>query len=75
MRRRHRRCSDVVCPIGLRIHDDGFDVVDQPGGVDGSHDGLVSGNLLAGYAHVHSLATPGWAEAFTGLLGRIARTR
>ena len=28
------------------------------------HDGLVVGNVLAAYTHLHALATPGWAEGF-----------
>lgn len=32
-------------------------------GIDGEHnDGLVVGNVLAGYAHLHALGAPGWAE-------------
>ncbi len=33
-------------------------------GIDGSHDGLLYKNVLASYAHLHSMATPQWAEAF-----------
>ncbi|HLB24781.1 MAG TPA: cobyrinate a,c-diamide synthase [Nitrospirota bacterium] len=39
-------------------------------GVDGRHDGLVRKNVLASYAHIHALATPGWAEGF----GRFIRS-
>ncbi|HEX9859900.1 MAG TPA: cobyrinate a,c-diamide synthase [Nitrospirota bacterium] len=37
-------------------------------GIDGRHDGIVADNLLAGYSHVHGLATPGWAGAVTGFI-------
>ncbi len=38
------------------------------GGVDGNHDGMVYKNVLAAYAHIHSLGTPGWAPAFVDLI-------
>lgn len=31
-------------------------------GLDGKHDGLIYKNVLACYTHLHSIATPGWAE-------------
>ncbi|WP_027364431.1 cobyrinate a,c-diamide synthase [Desulfotruncus alcoholivorax] len=31
-------------------------------GLDGKHDGLIYKNVLACYTHLHSVATPGWAE-------------
>ncbi len=36
-------------------------------GMDGSHDGLCTANVLGTYVHVHALGTPLWAE---GLLKR-----
>ena len=33
-------------------------------GVDGRHDGIVYRNVLASYAHIHSVGTPRWAERF-----------
>jgi len=33
-------------------------------GVDGEHDGIIHGNILASYTHLHSLGSPGWAEGF-----------
>lgn len=32
-------------------------------GIDGKRDGLCRKNVLASYTHIHSLATPEWAEA------------
>lgn len=31
---------------------------------DDHHDGLVVGNVLAAYTHLHALAAPGWADSF-----------
>jgi len=33
-------------------------------GLDGKHDGIVHGNVLASYAHLHSLGAPEWAPGF-----------
>ena len=33
-------------------------------GIDGQHDGVVVGNLLASYAHRHSAGVDGWAPRF-----------
>jgi len=33
-------------------------------GIDGTHEGMVVGNTLATYAHLHAAATPDWAERF-----------
>ncbi len=33
-------------------------------GIDGRHDGLAYKNVLAAYAHIHSLGTPDWASKF-----------
>ncbi len=34
-------------------------------GIDADHhDGLVVGNVLAAYTHLHALAAPGWADSF-----------
>jgi len=35
-------------------------------GFDGRHDGLVRGNVLASYTHVHALGMPGWAPSLVG---------
>lgn len=51
-----------------------YDVL-RGSGVDGSHDGVVVNNMLAGYAHVHSLATPGWAEAVAGFVRKSGYSR
>jgi cobyrinic acid a,c-diamide synthase len=32
-------------------------------GVDGTHDGMVNGNLLATYTHVHAAGTPLWSRS------------
>jgi cobyrinic acid a,c-diamide synthase len=33
-------------------------------GLDNKHDGIVYKNVLASYAHLHALGSPGWAEGF-----------
>ncbi len=35
-------------------------------GFDGRHDGLVRGNVLASYTHVHALGMPEWAPSLVG---------
>jgi len=37
-------------------------------GVDGTHDGVLTHNVLAGYAHLHATGTPGWAAGFTSFV-------
>ena len=32
-------------------------------GIDGAREGLCRKNILAGFTHLHALATPGWADA------------
>jgi cobyrinic acid a,c-diamide synthase len=32
-------------------------------GFDGRHDGLISGNVMACYTHIHALGSPGWAPS------------
>lgn len=39
-------------------------------GVDGSHDGILHHNVLASYAHLHSLGSPGWAPGFITLVAK-----
>jgi len=36
-------------------------------GIVEGKDGLVAGNVLAAYMHLHALGTPGWAEGLVGL--------
>lgn len=50
-------------------------------GIDGQHDGVVVGNLLASYAHRHSAGVDGWAPRFMAFVrqqragrDRVART-
>jgi len=43
-----------------------FDVV-RGTGISGDYDGILQGNLFASYAHIHAVATPGWAETFVSL--------
>lgn len=33
-------------------------------GLDRQHDGIVYRNVIASYAHLHALGSPGWAEGF-----------
>ena len=37
-------------------------------GVDGSHDGIVMNNMVAGYAHLRDTSRCRWAEAFTAFV-------
>lgn len=37
-------------------------------GVDGQHDGILYKNLIASYAHLHSLGTPQWADNFVSFV-------
>ncbi|MBI5191686.1 MAG: cobyrinate a,c-diamide synthase [Nitrospirae bacterium] len=37
-------------------------------GVDAEHDGLTYKNVLAAYAHIHSLGTPDWAPVFVSFI-------
>jgi len=37
-------------------------------GIDGTHEGIVMGNTLATYAHLHAAATPDWAERFVAFV-------
>lgn len=39
-------------------------------GVDGRHDGIVHKNIVASYAHVHSLGAPGWAKSLVSFVSR-----
>lgn len=39
-------------------------------GMDGSHDGLMENNVLAGFTHLHALGTPLWAPALIGAARR-----
>jgi cobyrinic acid a,c-diamide synthase len=32
-------------------------------GIDGKREGMVRGNILAGFTHLHALGTPEWAPA------------
>ncbi|NOZ06655.1 MAG: hydrogenobyrinic acid a,c-diamide synthase (glutamine-hydrolyzing) [Chloroflexi bacterium] len=36
-------------------------------GMDGHHDGLVQGRVLASYAHLHAVSVPSWAPRFVAL--------
>ncbi len=48
--------------------------VTRGNGVDGHHDGLIYKNVLAGYAHLHALGAPDWAEGFVKA-ARLQKTR
>jgi cobyrinic acid a,c-diamide synthase len=39
-------------------------------GIDGTYEGMVVGNTLASYAHLHAAATPDWAERFVAFVRR-----
>jgi cobyrinic acid a,c-diamide synthase len=39
-------------------------------GVDGSHDGILHRNILASYAHLHSLGSPEWAPGLVAFTER-----
>jgi cobyrinic acid a,c-diamide synthase len=40
-------------------------------GLDGRNDGIVYRNILASYAHLHSLGAPQWAEKFVAFVKRV----
>ncbi len=42
-------------------------------GINGQYDGLVYKNVLAGYAHLHALGAPGWADGFVQTVMRQAQ--
>ncbi len=42
-----------------------YDVV-RGTGLSGGNDGIIHNNILASYAHLHALGSPGWAEGFIG---------
>lgn len=44
-------------------------------GIDGRHDGLCVGNLMASYAHLRDAAGTGWATAFAGFARQCAGRR
>ncbi len=44
-------------------------------GIDGRHDGIVWGNVLASYAHRHSAGADGWAPRFVAFVRRVAAER
>lgn len=44
-------------------------------GTGGERDGIVKGSVWASYLHLHSLATPRWAEGFLALASRFAAQR
>jgi cobyrinic acid a,c-diamide synthase len=44
-------------------------------GIDGEHDGVVVGNLLASYAHRHSAGVDGWAPRFIAHVRRLQTER
>ncbi len=56
--------------VGLKDPTFAFDL-DRGSGVDGSHDGILVGNVLAGYSHLHALSTTGWAEAFISFIKKV----
>ncbi len=43
-----------------------FDVI-RGHGVTGGHDGVLSGNVFASFAHLHASVNPGWARNFVAL--------
>ena len=55
--------------IGLTDEQFGYRV-ERGHGIDGRHDGLVQGRVLASYAHLHAASVPGWAPRFAELAAR-----
>jgi cobyrinic acid a,c-diamide synthase len=49
--------------------------VERGRGTGGERDGIVKGSVWASYLHLHSLATPHWAEGFLALASRFAAQR
>lgn len=42
-------------------------------GIEGGRDGLIYKNVLAGYAHMHSLAAPGWADSVVAFIRKVLK--
>lgn len=42
-------------------------------GIEGGRDGLIYKNVLAGYAHLHSLAAPGWARSIVAFIRKVLK--
>lgn len=40
-------------------------------GIDGVHDGIICGNVLASYAHLHSAGSTGWPARFVEFVRRM----
>lgn len=51
-----------------------FDVI-RGHGVTGGHDGVISGNLFASFAHLHAAGNPGWARNFVALASEYSAKR
>ncbi|MDP3086527.1 MAG: cobyrinic acid a,c-diamide synthase, partial [Rubrivivax sp.] len=49
--------------------------VERGQGIDGQHDGLLCGHVLASYAHRHSSGADGWAPRFVAYVRGIAAVR
>jgi len=51
--------------------------VERGSGIDGAHEGLVQGRVLASYAHLHVASVPTWADRFVelALTHRLERRR
>lgn len=45
--------------------------VERGHGIDGTHDGLVIGNLLAGYSHQRHVASNPWVDRFLDFVARV----
>jgi cobyrinic acid a,c-diamide synthase len=44
-------------------------------GIDGRHDGIVAGNVLASFSHLRDTSACSWAERFVGFVRRIKLAR
>ncbi|MBU1152759.1 hydrogenobyrinic acid a,c-diamide synthase (glutamine-hydrolyzing) [bacterium] len=63
--------SQIINPQGL---DFAFRVI-RGKGIDGSHDGIIYKNVIAGYTHLHSVGVPQWASQFVAFIQRCVKKR
>lgn len=56
--------SEITNPGGMSF---AWEVI-RGKGVDGEHDGILHRNVLASYAHLHSLGSPEWAAGFVSFV-------
>ncbi|MFH1098255.1 MAG: cobyrinate a,c-diamide synthase [Candidatus Desantisbacteria bacterium] len=61
--------SQVINPEGLNF---AYNII-RGNGVDGKRDGIIYKNVIASYAHLHSVGVPEWAPRFVNFVKHGAR--